>query len=161
MKLRDKWNAAVATLRDAVGFSFAFPNCPAVLIPPDFPGHEAGTAPRGALEQLLNSRVEIHWPEKVVEARLRKPLAEIQEQQARRLIHQQQARLLNQRPTDNAAKLKAAREVSGLTQRNAAALLGMSQKKLCFLETGKTGLPEAELRRCVALLETIKRRPRK
>ena len=161
MKLRDKWNAAVATLRDAVGFSFTFPNCPPALVPPDFAGHEDGTAPRGALEQLLNSRVEIHWPEKVVEARHRKPLAEIQEQQTRRLIHQQQARLLNQRPTDNAAKLKAAREASGLTQRNAAALLAMSQKKLCFLETGKTGLPEAELRRCVALLETIKRRPRR
>jgi DNA-binding transcriptional regulator YiaG len=161
MKLRDKWNAAVATLRDAVGFSFAFPNCLPELIPPDFAGHEAGTAPSGALELLLNSRVEIHWPEKVVEARHRKPLAEIQEQQARRLIRQQQARLLNQRPTDNAAKLKAAREASGMTQRAAAPLLGISQAQISKLENGKDALPEAELNSYVALLETVRRRPRK
>lgn len=160
MKLRERWNAAVATLRDAVGFSFTFPNCPAALIPPDFPGHEAGTAPRGALEMLLNSRVEIHWPERVVEARYREPLAKVQERETRKLVRQQQARLLNQRPTDNAAKLKAAREASGLTQRDAAPLLGISQSQLCKLENGAKGLPEAQLRSCLALLETVKRRGR-
>ncbi len=160
MKLRERWNAAVATLRDAVGFSFTFPNCPPALVPPDFPGHEAGTAPRGALDMLLNSRVEIHWPEQVVEARYREPLAKVQERETRRLIRQQQARLLNQRPTDNAAKLKAAREASGLTQRAAAPLLGMSAGQLGRLEVGSRPLPEPELRRCVALLETVKRRGR-
>lgn len=160
MKFRERWNAALATLRDVVGFSFTFPNCPPELIPPDFPGHEPGTAPRGALELLLNSRVEIHWPEKVVEARYRKPLATIQEQENHRLIRQQQARLLNQRLPDNAAKLKAAREASGLTQRDAAPLLGMSQAQLCKLENAAKGLPESELRRCLALLETVKRRGR-
>ena len=110
---------------------------------------------------LLNSRVEIHWPEKVVEARHRKPLAEIQEQQTRRLIRQQQARLLNQRPTDNAAKLKAAREAAGLTQSEAGKLLTISQSQLSKLENGKDPLPEDELRRCVTLLETVKRRGRR
>jgi DNA-binding transcriptional regulator YiaG len=157
-RLRERWSAALATLRDAVGFRFEFPDCPPWLIPPDFPGHDGSPAPHGALEMLLNSRVEIHWPEKVVEARHRKPLAQIQERETQKLIRQTQARLLNQRPTDNAAQLRTAREATGRAMREIAPLLGISQAQLSKLETGKKPLPETELRRCLALLETLKRR---
>ena len=107
---------------------------------------------------LLNSRVEIHWPEKVVEARHQRPLAQIQERETQKLIRQTQARLLNQRPTDNAAQLRTAREATGRSMREVAPLLGISQAQLSKLETGKKPLPEAELKRCLALLETMKRR---
>jgi DNA-binding transcriptional regulator YiaG len=157
-RLRERWSAALATLRDAVGFRFEFPDCPPWLIPPDFPGHDASPAPHGALEMLLNSRVEIHWPEKVVEARHQKPLAQIQERETQKLIRQTQARLLNQRPTDNAAQLRTAREATGRSMREVAPLLGISQAQLSKLETGKKPLPETELRRCLALLETLRRR---
>ena len=157
-RLRDRWAAALATLRDAVGFRFDFPDCPPWLIPPDFPGHEETTAPHGALELLLNSRVEIYWPEKVVEARHRKPLAQIQEKETQRLVKQTQARLLNQRPTDNAAQLKAALEATGLTQREVAPRLGISKGYLGQLATGAKPLPMAKLKTYLALLETLKRR---
>jgi len=157
-RLRERWSAALATLRDAVGFRFEFPDCPPWLIPPDFPGHDGSPAPHGALELLLNSRVEIHWPEKVVEARFRRPMAQIQERETQKLIRQTQARLLNQRPTDNAAQLRTAREATGRSMREVAPLLGISQAQLSKLETGNKPLPEAELRRCLALLEALKRR---
>lgn len=157
-RLRAHWGAALGTLRDAVGFRFEFPDCPGWLIPPDFPEHEDATAPHGALDLLLNSRVEIHWPEKVVEARLQKPLAQIQERENQKLIRQTQARLLNQRPTDNAAQLKAAIEATGLTQRAVAPRLGISKGYLGQLVTGKKGLPLEKLRTYLALLETLKRR---
>jgi DNA-binding transcriptional regulator YiaG len=157
-RLRDRWAAALATLRDAVGFRFDFPDCPPWLIPPDFPGHEETTAPHGALELLLNSRVEIYWPEKVVEARHRKPLAQIQEKETQRLVKQTQARLLNQRPTDNAAQLKAALEATGLSQREVAPRLGISKGYLGQLATGAKPLPMAKLKTYLALLETLKRR---
>jgi len=157
-RLRERWSAALATLRDAVGFRFEFPDCPPWLIPPDFSGHDGSPAPHGALEMLLNSRVEIHWPEKVVEARFRKPMAQIQERETQKLIRQTQARLLNQRPTDNAAQLRTAREATGRSMREVEPLLGISQAQLSKLETGNKPLPEAELRRCLALLETLKRR---
>lgn len=159
-RLRAHWGAALGTLRDAVGFRFEFPSCPGWLIPPDFPGHEDATAPHGALELLLNSRVEIHWPEKVVEARLRKPLAQIQERETQKLIRQTQARILNQRPTDNAARLKAAIEATGLTQREVAPRLGISKGYLGQLVTGKKALTLEKLRTYLALLETATRRRR-
>lgn len=157
-RLRAHWGAALGTLRDAVGFRFEFPDCPGWLIPPDFPGHEDSTAPHGALELLLNSRVEIHWPEKVVEARLQKPRAQIQERETQKLIRQTQARLLNQRPTDNAAQLKAAIEATGLTQRAVAPRLGISKGYLGQLVTGKKALTREKLRTYLALLETLKRK---
>jgi hypothetical protein len=157
-RLRSRWGAALGTLRDAVGFRFEFPDCPGWLIPPDFPDHEDATAPHGALELLLNSRVEIHWPEKVVEARLQKPLAQIQERETQRLIRQTQARLLNQRPTDNANQLQAAIKETGLTQREVAPRLGISKGYLGQLVTGKKALTREKLRSYLALLETLKRR---
>ena len=157
-RLRERWSAALATLRDAVGFRFEFPDCPPWLIPPDFPGHDGSPAQHGALETLLNSRVEIHWPEKVVEARFRKPLAQIQERETQRLIRQTQTRLLNQRPTDNAAQLKTAREATGMSQREVAPRLGIARGYLSQLESGAKPLTREKLRSLQALLETVKRR---
>lgn len=157
-RLRERWSAALATLRDAVGFRFEFPDCPPWLIPPDFPGHDGSPAQHGALETLLNSRVEIHWPEKVVEARFRKPLAQIQERETQRLIRQTQTRLLNQRPTDNAAQLKTAREATGMSQREVAPRLGIARGYLSQLESGAKPLTREKLRSLLALLGTLKRR---
>ena len=157
-RLRERWSAALATLRDAVGFRFEFPDCPPWLIPPDFPGHDGSPAQHGALETLLNSRVEIHWPEKVVEARFRKPLAQIQERETQRLIRQTQTRLLNQRPTDNAAQLKTAREATGMSQREVAPRLGIARGYLSQLESGAKPLTREKLRSLLALLDTVKRR---
>ena len=157
-RLRERWSAALATLRDAVGFRFEFPDCPPWLIPPDFPGHDGSPAQHGALETLLNSRVEIHWPEKVVEARFRKPLAQIQERETQRLIRQTQTRLLNQRPTDNAAQLKTAREATGMSQRKVAPRLGIARGYLSQLESGAKPLTREKLRSLLALLDTVKRR---
>ena len=157
-RLRERWSAALATLRDAVGFRFEFPDCPPWLIPPDFPGHDGSPAQHGALETLLNSRVEIHWPEEVVEARFRKPLAQIQERETQRLIRQTQTRLLNQRPTDNAAQLKTAREATGMSQRKVAPRLGIARGYLSQLESGAKPLTREKLRSLLALLDTVKRR---
>jgi len=158
-RLRERWSAALATLRDAVGFRFEFPDCPTWLIPPDFPGHDGSPAQHGALETLLNSRVEIHWPEKVVEARFRKPMAQIQERETQRLLRQTQTRLLNQRPTDNAAQLKTAREATGMSQREVAPRLGIARGYLSQLESGAKPLTRERLKSLQALLETLK--PRK
>lgn len=157
-RLRAHWGAALGTLRDAVGFRFEFPDCPGWLIPPDFPDHEDATAPHGALELLLNSRVVILWPEKVVEARLQKPLAQIQERETQKLIRQTQARLLNQRPTDNAAQLKAAREATGMSQREVAPRLGIARGYLSQLESGAKPLTREKLRSLQGLLKTVKKR---
>lgn len=157
-RLRERWSAALATLRDAVGFRFEFPDCPPWLIPPDFPGHDGSPAQHGALETLLNSRVEIHWPEKVVEARFRKPMAQIRERETQKLIRQTQARLLNQRPTDNAAQLKAAREATGMSQREVAPRLGIARGYLSQLESGAKPLTREKLRSLQALLETLKKK---
>ena len=107
---------------------------------------------------LLNSRVEIHWPEKVVEARFRKPMAQIQERETQRLIRQTQTRLLNQRPTDNAAQLKTAREATGMSQRKVAPRLGIARGYLSQLESGAKPLTREKLRSLLALLDTVKRR---
>lgn len=152
--LRERWGQALATLRDEVGFSFTFPGCLPALIPSGFPGHE-GQAPRGALDLLLNSRLEIHWPEKVRQARLQPSLEEVNKKE----IKQAAARRLNQRSTDNAARLKAAREATGLSQRAVAERLGISQGQLSKLEKGgEKALPTPTLETYLALLETLKRR---
>ena len=152
--LRERWGQALVTLRDEVGFSFTFPGCPPALIPSGFPGHE-GQAPRGAMDLLLNSRLEIHWPEKVRQARLQPSLEEVN----RREIKQANARRLNQRSTDNAARLKAAREATGLSQRAVAERLCISQGQLSKLEKGgDKALPTPKLETYLALLETLKRR---
>ena len=155
--LRERWGQALVTLRDEVGFSFAFPGCPPALIPSAFPGHE-GQAPRRALDLLLNSRLEIHWPEKVRQARFQPPLEEVN----RREIKQANARRLNQKNTDNAARLREAVNATGRSQREVAPILGISQSQLCKLlkgtEKGGPPLPEAELKRCLVLLEALKKR---
>lgn len=152
--LRARWGQALATLRDEVGFSFTFPGCPPALIPSGFPDHE-GQAPKGAMDLLLNSRLEIHWPEKIRQARLQPSLEEV----SKREIRQAAALRLNQRSTDNSARLKAAREATGLSQRAVAERLGVSQGQLSKLEKGgEKALPTPTLERYLALLDTLKRR---
>ena len=155
--LRERWGQALATLRDEVGFSFTFPGCLPSLIPSGFPGHE-GQAPRGALDLLLNSRVEIHWPEKVRQARLQPSLEEVSKKE----IRQATARRLTQKITDNASKLREAVEATGLSQREVAPRLGISQSKLSKLqkgpENGGAPLPTPLLQTYLAQLETLKRR---
>ncbi|MBM5801732.1 MAG: helix-turn-helix transcriptional regulator [Cyanobacteria bacterium K_DeepCast_35m_m2_023] len=155
--LRERWGQALATLRDEVGFSFTFPGCLPALIPSGFPGHE-GQAPRGALDLLLNSRVEIHWPEKVRQARLQPSLEEVSKKE----IRQATARRLTQKITDNASKLREAVEATGLSQREVAPRLGISQSQLSKLqkgpENGGAPLPTPLLQTYLARLETLKRR---
>jgi len=155
--LRERWGQALATLRDEVGFSFTFPGCHPALIPSGFPDHE-GQAPRGAMDLLLNSRVEIHWPEQVRQARLQPSLEEV----SRKEIRQATARRLNQKNTDNASRLRKAVEATGLGQREVAPRLGISQSKLSKLlkgtENGGPPLPTPLLQTYLARLETLKRR---
>jgi hypothetical protein len=155
--LRERWGQSLATLRDEVGFSFTFPGCHPALIPSGFPGHE-GHAPRGAMDLLLNSRVEIHWPEKVRQARLQPSLEEV----SRKEIRQATARRLTQKITDNASRLREAVEATGLSQREVAPRLGISQSKLSKLqkgpENGGAPLPTPLLQTYLARLETLKRR---
>lgn len=163
-KLRNKWNAALATLHQVVGFRFEFPpgQYPPALIPEDLRPPEMGDpgpAPHGALEQLLASRLEIHWPEPVVEAMHQKALPQ-KEREATFQARSQQRAALQSRP--NGTRLREALEqakasgaISG--RREASALLGMSVAQLSKLENGHKPLPERELQRCLNLLEARKR----
>jgi hypothetical protein len=162
-KLRNKWNAALATLQQVVGFRFEFPpgQYPPALIPEDLRPPEMGDpgpAPHGALEQLLASRLEIHWPEPVVEAIHQKALPQ-KEREATFQARTQQRAALQSRP--NGARLREALEqakasgaISG--RREAADRLGMSVAQLSKLENGHKPLPERELQRCLNLLGTLK-----
>jgi hypothetical protein len=120
---------------------------------------DPGPAPHGALEQLLASRLEILWPEQVVEALLPKALPQ-KEREVPLQARTQKRAALQSRP--NGARLrealeqaKAAGAISG--RREAAALLGMSGAQLSKLENGHKSLPERELQRCLNLLEARKR----
>lgn len=162
-KLRNKWNAALATLHQVVGFRFEFPpgQYPPALIPEDLRPPEMGDpgpAPHGALEQLLASRLEIHWPEPVVEAMHQKALPQ-KEREASFQARTQKRAALQSRP--NGARLREALEqakasgaISG--RREAADRLGMSVAQLSKLENGHKPLPERELQRCLNLLGTLK-----
>ena len=110
------------------------------------------------MDLLLNSRVEIHWPEKVRQARLQPSLEEV----SRKEIRQATARRLTQKITDNASRLREAVEATGLSQREVAPRLGISQSKLSKLqkgpENGGAPLPTPLLQTYLARLETLKRR---
>ena len=110
------------------------------------------------MDLLLNSRVEIHWPEQVRQARTQPSLEEV----SRKEIRQATARRLNQKNTDNAARLREAVEATGLGQRDVAPRLGISQSKLSKLlkgtENGGPPLPTPLLQTYLARLETLKRR---
>lgn len=163
-RLRNRWEAALETLHRVVGFRFEFPagQYPEALIPEDLrpPGMEdPGPAPHGALEQLLASRLEIIWPEPVVEAIHQKALPQ-REREATSKARREQRASIQSRP--NGARLKEALErakasgaISG--RRQAAARLGMSPGQLSKLENGHASLPERELQRCLNLLETLVR----
>jgi hypothetical protein len=165
--LRQKWNAALVALQQVVGFRFEFPPeyYPEALIPEDLRPPEmgeAGTVPHKALEQLLASRLVIHFPEEVTET-LHKALPQ-QERKAlpgpRREKRQERVEHQSRPP---AVRLKEALEqakASGAItgRRQVAERLGMSVGQLSKLENGHYPLPERELRRCLALLETL--RPR-
>jgi hypothetical protein len=162
-KLRNKWNTALATLHQVVGFRFEFPpgQYPPALIPEDLRPPEMGDpgpAPHGALEQLLTSRLEIHWPEPVVEALHQKALPQ-KEREATFQARSQKRAALQSRP--NGARLREALEqakasgaISG--RREAAERLGMSVAQLSKLENGHKPLPERELQRCLNLLGTLR-----
>jgi hypothetical protein len=162
-KLRNKWTAALATLQQVVGFRFEFPpdQYPPALIPEDLRPEGMEPPPpvgHGALEQLLASRLEIHWPEPVVEAIHQKALPQ-REREAALQVRQQQKKALQSRP--NGARLKEALEkakASGAItgRREAADRLGISVAQLSKLENGHKPLPERELQRCLALLETFR-----
>jgi len=160
---RQQWSAALATLHQVVGFRFGFPpgDYPPALIPEDLRPEGMESPPplsHGALEQLLASRLEIQWPEVVVEAMNQKALPQREREAA--LQVRQQKKALQSRP--NGARLKEALEqakasgaISG--RREAAALLGMSVAQLSKLENNHKSLPERELQRCLNLLEARKR----
>jgi hypothetical protein len=164
--LRQQWNAALATLHQVVGFRFEFPPgqylpalIPEDLRPPEM--EDPGSAPYGALQQLLASRLDIHWPEPVVEALPfhQKALPQ-REREAASQARTQQRAALQSRP--NGTRLKEALEqaktsgaISG--RREASALLGMSVAQLSKLENGHKPLSERELQRCLNLLEARKR----
>jgi hypothetical protein len=165
--LRHQWNTALVTLNQVVGFRFEFPpgQYPPALIPEDLRPPEMGDpgpAPHGALEQLLASRLEIHWPEPVVEALPFHQKALPQREREREAVSQartQQRAALQSRP--NGARLREALEqakasgaISG--RREAAERLGMSGAQLSKLENGHKPLPERELQRCLNLLRTLK-----
>ena len=161
-RLRNRWKAALETLHRVVGFRFEFPagQYPEALIPEDLrpPGMEdPGPAPHGALEQLLASRLEIIWPEPVVEAIHQKALPQ-REREATSKARREQRATLQSRP--NGARLKEALEkakASGAIKgrRQAAGRLGISVAQLSKLENGHKPLPERELQRCLRLLETL------
>jgi hypothetical protein len=161
--LRHQWNTALATLHQVVGFRFEFPpgQYPPALIPEDLKPPEMadpGPAPHGALEQLLASRLEILWPEQVVEALLPKALPQ-KEREAPLQARTQKRAALQSRP--NGARLREALEqakASGVIsgRREAADRLGMSVAQLSKLENGHKPLPERELQRCLNLLGTLR-----
>jgi hypothetical protein len=161
-RLRNRWKAALETLHRVVGFRFEFPagQYPEALIPEDLrpPGMEdPGPTPHGALDQLLASRLEIIWPEPVVEAIHQKALPQ-REREATSKARREQRASIQSRP--NGARLKEALEkakASGAIKgrRQAASRLGMSPGQLNKLENGHKPLPERELQRCLRLLETL------
>jgi hypothetical protein len=160
-RLRDRWKAALHTLHTVVGFQFEFPaDYPEALIPEDLRPPEManpGPAPHGALEQLLASRLEILWPEPVVEAIHQKALPQ-REREAVTKARREQRAVLQSRPNGTRLKealdqAKAAGRITG--RRQAAKRFQMSVGQLSKLENGKSPLPERELQRCLALLETF------
>jgi hypothetical protein len=157
-KLRERWGKALATLRDSVGFSFSFPGCLPALIPSGFPGHEPG-APSGALELLLNSRVEIQWPEKVTGHRLKPSVEEV----AKHQIRQERVRRLNPGldiRAERAARLKEAVAATGASLEVLAARLGVSKSQVSKLQNNRARMTELEVQEFLRKLETVRPRPR-
>jgi regulator of protease activity HflC (stomatin/prohibitin superfamily) len=118
---------------------------------------DPGPTPHGALEQLRASRLEIIWPEPVVEAIHQKALPQ-REREATSKARREQRETLQSRP--NGARLKEALEkakASGAIKgrRQAAGRLQISVAQLSKLENGHKPLPERELQRYLRLLETL------
>ena len=161
--LRQQWNTALVTLHTVVGFRFGFEpgHYPAALIPEDLRPPEMGdpgSVLPGALEQLLASRLVIHWPELVVEAIHQKALPQ-RERETTFQARQQQRATLQSRP--NGARLREALEqakASGAIQSRAqaAARLQISTAYLSLLVNGKRDLSTQKLQRFLALLETFR-----
>lgn len=158
--LRKKWDAALVALQQVVGFRFEFPpdHYPEALIPEDLRSPEmgeAGKVPHKALEELLKSRLVIHFPEEVATS-LRKALP--QEERKALPKRKQEKRVEPQpQPRPPAVRLREVLEqakASGAikSQAEAAKRLGISQGQLSKLKNGHLPLPERELRRCEALL---------
>lgn len=162
-KLRNKWKAALTTLHQVVGFRFDFPpgQYPPALIPEDLRPPEMtepGPVGQGALEELLAARLEILWPEPVVEAMHQKALPQ-REREAVFQARTQQRAALQSRP--NGARLREALEqakASGAIQSHAQAAdrLGISTAYLSLLLNGKRDLPLQKLQRFLTLLETFR-----
>jgi hypothetical protein len=160
--LLSRWYAALATLQWVVGFRFDFPaEYPPALIPPDLrlPEHgEPGPAPHKALETLLASRLVIHWPEPVVEARHQKTRALAEQRADRKAYRKTQAALrkplgaLLREAVESAKRSGAVR-----SQNDAAKVLDFSPGQLSKLINGKKSLSERELERCQNLLAATSR----
>jgi hypothetical protein len=153
-RLRNRWKAALETLHRVVGFRFDFPagQYPKSLIPEDLrPSgmEDPGPTPHGALEQLLASRLEIIWPEPVVEAIHQKALPQREREQRETL----QSRPNGARLKEALEKAKASGAIKG--RRQAAGRLQISVAQLSKLENGHKPLPERELQRYLRLLETL------
>ncbi|MFM7676500.1 MAG: helix-turn-helix domain-containing protein [Synechococcus sp.] len=163
--LRQKWDAALVTLQQVVGFRFEFPpeHYPEALIPEDLRPAEMGQpgpTPPKALEQLLASRLVIHFPETVATS-LRKALPHQERKALPRTRPENRQERTEQQRRPNSVRLKEALEqakASGAItgRRQVAERLGMSVGQLSKLENGHYPLPERELKRCLALLETLR-----
>jgi hypothetical protein len=164
--LRQKWNAAMVTLQQVVGFRFEFPpeHYHEALIPEDLrPAEmgEAGPTPPKALEELLASRLVIHFPEEVAEAlqaalpvEERKALPRPQPEKRKERTEQRQSRPNSVRLKEALEHAKASGAITG--RRQVAERLQLSVSQLSKRENGHIPLPERELKRCLALLETLR-----
>ncbi len=167
--LRNKWITALDLVQKAAGFTIQFcpSTYPAWAIPESLLDDREpwdGPAPRGALDQLMKGHVLVGWPQPVLEANNRSKAAAQSEALVAEVRNPRALpRELTPAPTSskpNGALLKEARKATGLNQRDAAELLGVSKSAYNRMETNQRPLPRADLNRYVEALAEHHRRER-